>query len=171
MGVPLDNVASLNAPASCAMLEQYKPQLGLLAGTSILRERFIRHFSATIINAHSGILPGYRGNYCNRWALLNGDPCGVSTYVVDAGLDTGPVLETQVVVRRRGEGLTHFEERITALAAEAVVAGAKRFLAGELKGCPQAASNSRPYGLLPARTALRLHWRLQWQDWFGSKAS
>jgi len=46
------------------------------------------------INVHASLLPSYRGAAPIQWAILNGETCtGITTMQVDAGLDTGPVLE------------------------------------------------------------------------------
>ena len=46
------------------------------------------------INIHTGITPKYRGMHGAYWALAYGDAenCGVTVHVVDAGIDTGPII-------------------------------------------------------------------------------
>jgi len=45
------------------------------------------------INVHSSLLPRYRGAAPIHWAILNGDAeTGVTTMMIDEGLDTGPIL-------------------------------------------------------------------------------
>jgi folate-dependent phosphoribosylglycinamide formyltransferase PurN len=47
-----------------------------------------------VIGGHPGITPWYRGAYSPFWALLHGRPdmIGFSVFLVDDGIDTGPVL-------------------------------------------------------------------------------
>ena len=46
------------------------------------------------INVHGSLLPKYRGAAPIQWAIINGDTrTGVTTMRIDAGLDTGPLLE------------------------------------------------------------------------------
>jgi len=161
-GTPVAHVASLNSPAACAIIGNFKPDLGLLGGTSILRGLIVGQFRLGILNVHSGILPRYRGNYCNRWALLNGDRCGLSVYALDAGLDTGPVLATREVARMRGERLGQFEDRLSAAGAQFLACIASKYLAGGIEGRAQDPSEGHQYGLLPLAKAIRLYsliWR------------
>ena len=47
-------------------------------------------------NLHSGLLPGYRGGHTMNWALINGErETGVTLHHLDAGIDTGPVVDEQ----------------------------------------------------------------------------
>ena len=46
-----------------------------------------------IINLHFSLLPAYRGAAPVQRALLDGaEVTGVTTFVIDAGMDTGPML-------------------------------------------------------------------------------
>ena len=44
-----------------------------------------------------GVLPYYRGMNVAEWARFNGDPVGCSVHLVDAGIDTGPILCVRLV--------------------------------------------------------------------------
>jgi folate-dependent phosphoribosylglycinamide formyltransferase PurN len=50
-----------------------------------------------IVNIHPGLLPKYRGCTCVEWALYNGDPVGLTAHLMDAGIDTGPILGTREI--------------------------------------------------------------------------
>jgi methionyl-tRNA formyltransferase len=46
------------------------------------------------INLHASLLPRYRGAAPVQWAIINGETrTGVTTMQIEAGLDTGPILE------------------------------------------------------------------------------
>ena len=111
--IPFQRLENLNMPAAQAVIARYGPDAGLLAGTRILKGDCVALFPKGLINAHLGHLPKYRGNYGNRWALLNGERCGVSVYLLDAGLDTGPILKVQCLDLQPGESLVASEERFT----------------------------------------------------------
>jgi methionyl-tRNA formyltransferase len=50
------------------------------------------------INLHGSLLPKYRGAAPIQWAVANGETLtGVTTMLLDAGLDTGPMLLAEVV--------------------------------------------------------------------------
>jgi methionyl-tRNA formyltransferase len=47
------------------------------------------------VNVHSGLLPEYRGGHVVQWAILNGErETGATLHYLDAGIDTGPIIET-----------------------------------------------------------------------------
>lgn len=46
------------------------------------------------INVHASLLPKYRGAAPIQWAIINGEKkTGVTTMLIDEGLDTGPILQ------------------------------------------------------------------------------
>jgi methionyl-tRNA formyltransferase len=53
-----------------------------------------------IVNVHASLLPKYRGAAPVQWAIANGENVtGVTTMMIDAGLDTGDILlkaETEI---------------------------------------------------------------------------
>src|ERR671935_8484 len=45
------------------------------------------------INVHGSLLPKYRGAAPIQWAVINGEhETGITTMLMDAGMDTGPML-------------------------------------------------------------------------------
>lgn len=82
-----------------ASIEQYKPELLVLAGfMRILTDDFVRHFAGKMINIHPSLLPSYRGLHTHRRAIEAGDTeHGLSIHYVTTELDGGPVI-TQVKV-------------------------------------------------------------------------
>ncbi len=50
------------------------------------------------VNVHASLLPQYRGAAPIQWALINGEEkTGITTMLIDEGLDTGDVLMTEEV--------------------------------------------------------------------------
>ena len=46
------------------------------------------------VNVHASLLPKYRGPAPIQWAVINGETrTGVTTMLMDEGVDTGPILE------------------------------------------------------------------------------
>lgn len=47
-----------------------------------------------LFNVHFSLLPDYRGCNTAIWPILNGEPeHGVTLHVIDAGIDTGPIVD------------------------------------------------------------------------------
>ncbi len=50
------------------------------------------------VNIHASLLPKYRGAAPIQWAVIDGEKeTGVTTMMMDVGLDTGDILETKVI--------------------------------------------------------------------------
>lgn len=76
--------------ADCvAQLKKLNFDVGLHKSGVIYRDDAINVFRLGILNPHIGMLPAYRGRHVMEWALLNGDPVGISVFFIDTGIDTG----------------------------------------------------------------------------------
>ena len=66
----------------------------MVSQTRILSRKILECIPAAFINIHTGITPQYRGLHGAYWALVNNDAanCGVTIHMVDAGVDTGPIV-------------------------------------------------------------------------------
>lgn len=58
----------------------------------ILQPSFLSLFPRGVVNLHPAYLPYNRGAYPNVWSIVDGTPAGATLHLVDAGVDTGPVL-------------------------------------------------------------------------------
>ncbi len=58
----------------------------------ILRPETIASSAVPIINLHISYLPWNRGAHPNFWSFFDGTPAGVTIHLIDAGVDTGPIL-------------------------------------------------------------------------------
>jgi methionyl-tRNA formyltransferase len=79
----------LHDSATIARLRELQLDVGLHKSGNIYRRETIECFQLGILNAHIGLLPGYRGRSVMEWSLVHGDACGVSVFFVDEGIDTG----------------------------------------------------------------------------------
>jgi phosphoribosylglycinamide formyltransferase-1 len=91
---PIERVPSVNSNVCRALLRQLAPRVLLVMGTRIIGNETLHALYAPFVNYHAGITPKYRGVHGAYWALVEGDTehCGVSVHLIDAGIDTGPVL-------------------------------------------------------------------------------
>jgi phosphoribosylglycinamide formyltransferase-1 len=85
--------------AMAAWLRGHAVELVVCAGyMHLLTPAFLDRFPQKIINVHPSLLPAFPGARAIDDALAAGvATTGVTVHVVDAGLDTGPVLEQQPV--------------------------------------------------------------------------
>ncbi len=97
-------VDSLNSPEAVNLVREKQIDLCIYAGAGIMRKEIIAAAPLGLLNAHMGILPGYRGMNVTEWAAWNGDPVGCTVHLIDTGIDTGDILVTRAVdVSRAGD--------------------------------------------------------------------
>ena len=75
------------------------------------------------LNLHASLLPNYRGAAPIQWAVANGEVVtGVTTMLLEAGLDTGPMLLAQAVPVGLEETAVDVFETLAAAGSELMVA-------------------------------------------------
>ena len=77
-----------------AELERLQPDLiVVVAFGQILSQRILDIPPLGCVNVHASLLPRYRGAAPIHWSIINGEKeTGVTTMLMDAGLDTGDML-------------------------------------------------------------------------------
>jgi phosphoribosylglycinamide formyltransferase-1 len=90
----------------------FDPVLVVSAGfMKILGKRFVDRF--TTVNTHPALLPAFPGAHAVRDALAYGvKVTGASVHIVDAGVDTGPVIAQVAVGVADGDDEASLHERI-----------------------------------------------------------
>jgi len=65
------------------------------------------------LNVHSSLLPKYRGAGPIQWALINGETeTGITTMLMDEGMDTGPILLQETVPIESGDTARELSGRL-----------------------------------------------------------
>jgi phosphoribosylglycinamide formyltransferase-1 len=95
-----------------ARIAEYKPDLVVSAGfMKILGSRVLA--LAPVVNTHPALLPSFPGAHAVRDALAYGvRVTGCTVHLVDAGVDTGPVIAQEAVAVRDGDDEETLHERI-----------------------------------------------------------
>lgn len=90
------------------------PDLVVSAGfLRILGPEFLGRFPHRVVNTHPALLPAFPGTHAVRDALAYGaQVTGCTVHVVDAGVDTGPVVAQAVVPVLPGDTEEGLHERI-----------------------------------------------------------
>lgn len=79
----------------------------------ILGEQVLAAFPHRVINTHPALLPAFPGAHGVRDALDYGvRVTGCTVHLVDAGIDTGPILAQRAIDVTEGEGAEMLHERI-----------------------------------------------------------
>lgn len=87
-----------------------------------------------IVNVHASLLPRYRGAAPIQWAIANGEMVtGVTTMLIDAGLDTGDMLLRREVAIGEQEDAVSLSGRLADLGAGLLIETLRRMEAGDLE--------------------------------------
>ncbi len=112
--------------------DAYQPDLIVSAGfMKILGPEFLDRFGGRIINTHPALLPSFPGAHAVPDALAYGVKItGSTVHLVDAGVDTGPILAQEPVPVLESDDEASLHERIKTverrLLAEVLAAVATR---------------------------------------------
>lgn len=93
-GLPVLQPPRLRDPGWPERLGALEPEVAVVvAFGQILPPRILDVAPRGSINVHASLLPRYRGAAPVAWAIIRGEMVtGVSTFQMDAGMDTGPIL-------------------------------------------------------------------------------
>lgn len=90
------------------------------------------------INVHGSLLPAYRGAAPIQWAIANGEPeTGITTMLMDAGMDTGPMLLKAKLAIQPKQTAADLSARLAPLGAELLVETLLKLDTGDLTLTPQ----------------------------------
>lgn len=93
-GLPVLQPEKIKTEEFTAKLEEMQPDLiVVVAFGQILSQRILDIPRLGCVNVHASLLPSYRGAAPIHWSIINGEKeTGVTTMLMDAGLDTGDML-------------------------------------------------------------------------------
>lgn len=97
LSIPVYQPKSMKGDDAFAQLEEIDPDVIVVAAYGqILPKRVLDLPKFGCVNIHGSLLPKYRGAAPIQQAVLNGDKVtGVTTMLMDVGLDTGDILLTK----------------------------------------------------------------------------
>ncbi len=148
LGLPVLQPPRIKSPDALEALRAPRPELQVVvAYGQILPRAVIDVAPRGTVNVHSSLLPRYRGAAPIHWAILDGVPeTGVTTMLIDEGLDTGPLLLARRTPIGDEETTPELEARLAVLGAEVLVDTVAGLARGTLEPRPQdhsAASHAR----------------------------
>lgn len=138
-GLPVLQPRRVKEPDAQAALRALAPDVqvvvayGQLLPTSVIEIPRLR-----TVNVHGSLLPRYRGAAPVQWAIVRGEhETGVTTMLIDAGLDTGPTLLARAEPIRDDDTADVLEARLAALGAAVLLETLAGLEAGTLAAVPQ----------------------------------
>lgn len=109
--------------ALASRVAAYDPSLVVLAGfMKLTGEAFLARFGGRTVNTHPALSPSFPGMHGVRDALEHGvRVTGCTLFVVDAGVDTGPIVAQRAIEVRDDDTEQTLHERIKAVEREVLV--------------------------------------------------
>jgi len=160
-GIPVFQPERLRSPEGFAMLESVAPDLIVVAAYAhILPRRVLDLPRYGCLNLHASLLPLYRGASPISAAIMDGQArSGVSIMLMEAGLDTGPVLTQASLPIRDDDTTASLTEKLARLGARELAAIIGPWIEGRIEPRPQdeaLATMTRPLRKEDGR--IQWHW-------------
>ena len=132
--IPTLQPVKIKSEEATAELEALKPDLiVVVAFGQILSQRILDIPKFGCINVHASLLPRYRGAAPIEWSIINGETkTGVTTMMMDAGLDTGDMLIKREIDIDENMILPELHDKLMTLGADALIETIDRLEAGTL---------------------------------------
>lgn len=118
--IPVYQPPKVRAPEVIEQIRDLNPDLiVVVAFGQILPKALLEIPPHGCVNVHASLLPRYRGAAPLNWCIVNGETeTGVTTMLMDVGLDTGPMLLKKSTPIGPDETITSLHDRMSLLGAE-----------------------------------------------------
>jgi methionyl-tRNA formyltransferase len=138
-GIPVWQPGSLKRPENIEALAAYRADLYIVAAFGqILPQAVLDQPHYGTLNIHASLLPKYRGMSPISEAILQGDiETGVTIMLIDAGVDTGPMLLQRAIPIAADETTGSLSTKLATLGAQALLEALPLWVAGSITPEPQ----------------------------------
>ena len=132
LGLPVSQPTKLRNGEFAAWIKAQEVDVALVVAYGrILPQDVLDGPRLGCVNVHASLLPKYRGAAPITWAIVRGEKeTGVTLMKMDAGMDTGDMLEQARLTIGDDETAGELSIRLAALGADIVVKNLPRFLTG-----------------------------------------
>ncbi len=143
-GLPVFQPIKVRAPEVIEQIRELRPDLiVVVAFGQILPRALLEIPPQGCVNVHASLLPRYRGAAPLNWCIVNGETeTGVTTMLMDVGLDTGPMLLRKATPIGPDEDIHSLHDRMSELGANLLGETLDGLKAGHITPQPQDDSNT-----------------------------
>jgi methionyl-tRNA formyltransferase len=143
-GIPVYQPPKIKSDEAYEYFKRLAPDaVVIIAYGQIISQRLIDIPRLGWINLHASLLPNYRGAAPINWAIANGETrTGLTTMLIDAGLDTGPMLLKYETEIGGEETAPEIAARLSEAGAPLVVETLGKLDRGEIAGVGQDSSRA-----------------------------
>lgn len=139
LGIPVYQPASLKTGEAEEIIRNIRPDAIVVAAYGkILPKSILDIPPLGCINIHGSLLPKYRGAAPIQHAILHGEAeTGITTMLMNEGLDTGDILEQSTLTIGENETSGELFDRMAALGGELILSTLAKLAEGSLIPMPQ----------------------------------
>ena len=144
LDIPVYQPAKVREEGFLQQLKDLNPEVIVVAAFGqILPQRLLDIPAYGCINIHASLLPKYRGAAPIQWVIIDGEKeTGITTMQMNAGLDTGDMLEKRVVPIDPDETGGSLHDKLSAAGGELILSTLEKLEKGLLTPEPQTEENT-----------------------------
>lgn len=165
LNCPILQPENLKDPAFIDELKSYKANLFIIVAFRMLPESVWSIPDHGTFNLHASLLPQYRGAAPINHAIINGETeTGVSTFLIDAKIDTGRILFQEKVGIDKTDSAGSLHDKLMAAGADLVVRTVNCIDKGEIDAISQESFNIPEALLKKAPKIFKEDCRIRWDE-------
>jgi len=127
------------------MINKLEPDYIIQGGVGILKKEVLNY--GFFLNVHPGILPSYRGLDPVLWSIYNDDPVGATVHKIDADIDSGPILVSEILPHNYNNSIINLRYQCMEWGADLLLRFLKNPNDYNLK--PQDSKDAKYFGAFP----------------------
>lgn len=139
LGIPVYQPEKVRDPGFIQVLKDLKPDIMVVvAFGQILPKAVLEIPPLGCVNIHASLLPKYRGAAPIQWVIIDGEKeTGITTMMMDEGLDTGDMLEKTVVPIADDETGDSLHDKLSEAGASLILSTLRKLEEGTAVRTPQ----------------------------------
>ena len=149
-GIPVYQPVKVRDPQFVQVIKDLAPEvIVVVAFGQIIPQAILDVPAYGCVNIHASLLPKYRGAAPIQWAVIDGErESGITTMQMDAGLDTGAILEQERVMLAEDETGGSLFEKLSQTGSSLILSTLKKLEEGSIVPQPQPEEGSSYAGRL-----------------------
>lgn len=161
LSLPVYQPEKVKNPEFTALLRELAPDvIVVVAFGQILTKEILELPKYGCVNVHASLLPKYRGAAPIQWAVIDGETTsGVTTMLMDEGLDTGDMLEKKEILLDPKETGGSLFEKLSGLGGELILSTLEKLENGTIVRTKQGESGTS-YAKMLQKSMGEIDWKL-----------
>ena len=154
------NSGEWNGMESSVLKKEAPDAIVVIAFGQLLSKEILDLPKYGCVNIHASLLPKYRGAAPIQWAVIDGEKeTGVTTMMMDVGLDTGDILETKVIPLDPKETSGSLFEKLSEAGGPLILSTLEKLEKGTITGTPQGEEGTC-YAKMLTKTLGNINWTM-----------